>query len=132
MSVRSYPPCVTGRTSRPDPEVAVACAVLATAIKDMRRRSPALIRHRIDATVWLGSKTASMWFDAARTDQLYGLRKVGWPAHARHLLDGEDQRVAYWDSDDALQSRALSPEQLGVLNGALDHLDGHAVTSKTK
>jgi len=122
MSSRRYHPRVTGRKSRPDPEVAVACGVLATAVRDMRRRSPSQIRHRIDATVWLGSNAATLWFDAARTEQLYGLRRVDWPAHAQHLLDGEAARVAYWDSDDALRSRALTPEQLGVLNGALAHL----------
>lgn len=128
MSAKRYPPCVTGRTSRPHPEVAIACAVLATAIRDMRRRDPAEIRHRIKATVWLGSKTASMWFDAARVEQEYALRKVDWTTHAQHLLDGEAERVAYWDSDESLHSRALSPEQLGVLEGALAHLDSHAAT----
>jgi len=107
------------------PEVAVACGVITTAIKDMRGVEDKHIRTRIDATVWLASKGATLWFDAAGVGQPYALTGMDWTTHARRLLDGEAGRMSYWDGDESLRSKAISPEQSELLRDGLDYFEGH-------
>jgi hypothetical protein len=109
----------------PCPEIAVACGVVTTAIKDMRGVKAKRIRTRIDATVWLASKAAALWFDIAGVEQPYALTGMDWPAHARRLLDGEDGWIPYWDGDESLRPRAISTEQSKVLRDGLNYFDGH-------
>ena len=113
------------RKGHPCPEVAVACGVITTAIKDMRDREIKHIRTRIEATVWLASKGATLWFDATGVGQPYALTGMDWPVHARHLLDGEAARMSYWDGDESLRSKAISSEQSKLLRDGLDYFDGH-------
>ena len=109
----------------PCPEVAVACGVVVVAIRDMREREVKHIRTRIEATVWLASTAAALWFDATGIDQGYALTGMDWPVHARHLLDGEAGRVPYWDGDKLSRPKAISPEQSKLLRDGLDYFDGH-------
>ena len=109
----------------PCPEVAVACAVITTAIKDMRDRELEHISARIDATVWLATTAAALWFDVTRVDQDYALVGMEWARHARHLLDGEASRAPYWDGDKFSRPKAISPEQSKLLRDGLDYFDGH-------
>ena len=109
----------------PCPEVAVACGVVVVAIRDMREREVKHIRTRIEATVWLASTAAALWFDASGIDQGYALSGMDWPGHARHLLDGEAGRVPYWDGDKLSRPKAISPGQSKVLRDGLDYFDGH-------
>ena len=95
------------------------------AIRDMRDREIKHIRSRIDATVWLASKGATLWFDATGVAQSYALTGMGWTAHARHLLDGEAGRMSHWSGEELLRPKAMSSEQSEVLKGGLDHFDGH-------
>jgi hypothetical protein len=115
----------TRRKGHPCPEVAVACGVITTAIKDMRGVEAKHIRTRIDATVWLASKGATLWFDASGVGQPYALTGMDWAAHARHLLDGEAGRMSYWNGDESLRSKAISPEQSELLRDGLDYFEGH-------
>ena len=51
-------------------------------------------RLRLDATVWLASKAAVEWFDHIGVEQLYGLWKMGWQAHAEELLADEFVQIS--------------------------------------
>jgi hypothetical protein len=113
------------RKGHPCPEVAVACGVVTTAIKDMRDREIKHIRTRIEATVWLATTAATLWFDAAGVGQPYALTGMDWPAHARHLLDGEAGQMSYWDGEESLRPKPISPEQSKLLRDGLDYFDGH-------
>ena len=115
----------TRRKGHGCPEISVACGVITTAIKDMRGVEAKHIRNRIEATVWLASKAATLWFDAAGVGQPYALTGMDWPVHARHLLDGEAGRMPYWDGDESLRSRAISPGQSKLLRDGLDYFEGH-------
>ena len=90
-----------------------AVSVVSHAVKEMRKKGEATktghlmydkVRLRVEATVWLASSRAIRWFDACGLDQAYTLFKVGWPTHARELLDDVD----------------LDPEQTQVLELGLD------------
>ena len=41
------------------------------------------------------------------------------------LLDGEAGRMSYWDGDESLRSKAISPEQSELLRDGLDYFEGH-------
>jgi len=92
----------------PRPYVALACAMIVTAIKDMRERRPRHIQGRIDAIVWLVGSGATPWFDASGVDHQYALDGMGWAEHAQHLLDGHGDE--------------LSSEQSRLLAGGIEHL----------
>ena len=55
--------------------------------RKMAHRSRAM--ERLGATVWLGSKDATRWFDHVNLDQRSALQVVGWAAHAKELLAGK-------------------------------------------
>ena len=101
----------------------MACAVISTAIKDMRDRDARHRRTRIDATVWMATKAATLWFDASGVNQGYALSGMDWSSHAQHLLDGEAGRMPYWDGDESSRPKALSPEQSKMLRDGLDYFD---------
>ena len=97
---------------------ALAAAMVLHAVKDMRdtgvesatqlRYGRGKIELRLDATVWLASKSAIWWFDHIGIEQLYGLWRMGWEAHAKEVLAYEDIN--------------LSPEEHSVLELGLDAL----------
>jgi hypothetical protein len=95
----------------PCPEIAVACGVLSMAIKDMRDREAKHIRARIDATVWLATKAATLWFDAAGVGQGYALDGMGWISHAADLLGSEESFMA------------ITAGQGQLLRDGMDHSD---------
>ena len=103
------------RTSRQCPEIAVACSVIAIAIKDMRSYGRRHLVDRIDATVWLASRDAAFWFDATGIDQSYALTGMGWPLYARRLLNEEADRIAC--------PRKVSAAQLRLVRYGLEHFD---------
>ena len=112
------------------PEIAVACGVITTAIKDMRGVERKHIRNRIDATVWLASKAATLWFDATGVEQPYALTGMDWPVYARRLLDGKDGWIPYsrggessCSEETKLCSWAVSTEQSKLLREGLDYFD---------
>jgi hypothetical protein len=77
----------------PRPAVALASAMIVTAVKDMRELRPSSdgrrgnTRNRIDATLWLVSRAATPWFDTSNVDQQYALDGMDWTKHARQVLD---------------------------------------------
>ena len=97
---------------------ALAVAMVRQAVKDMRdtdvqstmqlRYGPNKTKLRLNAIVWLASKSAIWWFDHVGVEQLYGLWKMGWEAHAKEFLANEDID--------------LSPEEYSVLELGLDAL----------
>ncbi len=97
---------------------ALAVAMVCHAVKDMRdtgvesatqlRYGRGKIELRLDATVWLASKSAIRWFDHIGIEQLYGLWRMGWEDHAKEFLANEDIN--------------LSPEEHLVLELGLDAL----------
>jgi len=97
---------------------ALAVGMISRAINDMRNtsvQSKMQIRHgrnkteiRLEATLWLASKSAIWWFDHVGIEQLYGLWKIGWEIHAREFLANEHIN--------------LSPEERSVLTLGLDAL----------
>ena len=106
------------RISFEDGHRALAVAMVYHAVKDMRDtgvQSTAQLRHgrgktelRLNAIVWLASKSATWWFDHIGTEQIYGLWRMGWEAHAKEFLANEDIN--------------LSPEEHSVLELGLDAL----------
>jgi hypothetical protein len=106
------------RISSEDGHRALAVAMVCNAVKDMRDtgvQSTTQLRHgrdktelRLNAIVWLASKSAIWWFDHIGVEQLYGLWKMGWEAHAKEFLANEDIN--------------LSPEEHSVLELGLDAL----------
>lgn len=73
---------------------ALALSVIEHAAREMRgagKRSATQPHHsvrlRTKAILFLGSKQAGVWFDACGLDQGCTLAKMGWPHHARDLLD---------------------------------------------
>jgi len=106
------------RISYKDGYRALAVAMVCHAVKDMRdmgvqsttqlRYGPTKTELRLGATIWLASKSATLWFDHIGVEQLYGLWKIGWEAHAEEFLANE-----YIN---------LSPEQHSVLELGLDAL----------
>ena len=106
------------RIAYEDGHRALAVAMVCHAVKDMRDtgvQSTAQLRHdrnktelRLGAAVWLASKSAIWWFDHIGIEQLYGLWKMGWEAHAKEFLANE-----YIN---------LSPEEHSVLELGLDAL----------
>ena len=97
---------------------ALAVAMVCRAVNDMRdtgKQSTTQLRYgpnktelRLNAIVWLASKSAIWWFDHIGVEQLYGLWKMGWEAHAKEFLANEDID--------------LSPEEHSVLELGLDAL----------
>ena len=106
------------RISFEDGHRALAVAMVGQAVKDMRDtgvESAIQLRYgrgktelRLDATIWLASKSAIWWFDNIGIEQLYGLWRMGWEAHAKEFLANEDIN--------------LSPEEHSVLELGLDAL----------
>jgi hypothetical protein len=107
------------------PETAIACTMIASAIKEMRDRDASHIRDRIDATVWLATKAATRWFEVTGIAQSYALTGMGWTGHANHLLDVEADRPPYWNGERFVEPRAISAEQSAVLRDGLAHFDSH-------
>jgi|TARA_R110000824_G_scaffold368330_1_gene557628 hypothetical protein len=83
---------------------ALALAVIYQAVQEMRdieSQSKTQIRQqrkigsggkghfRVNATVWLASAQAAVWFERCDLDQAYALGKMDWAEHARELLDDE-------------------------------------------
>jgi len=107
------------RISFKDGHRALAVAMVCHAVKDMRDtgvQSTTQLRYgrdktelRLDAIVWLASKSAMWWFDHIGVEQLYGLWKMGWEAHAKEFLANEDIH--------------LSPEEHSVLELGLNALE---------
>jgi len=102
-----------------DGDRALAAGLLRQAVKDMQNtseQSQAQLRHsrdrgelRVEATVWLGSKAATRWFDVVGVEQHYALEKAGWGKHAEELLAaggpliGPESRVVMEMGLDALE-----------------------------
>lgn len=114
-----------------DGDRALAAGLLRQAVKDMRDtsvQSKAQLRHsrdrgelRVEATVWLGSKAATRWFDVIGVEQHYALQKAGWGKHAEELLAaggpliGPESRVVMEMGLDALgliDVRCRQPEEV--------------------
>ena len=97
---------------------ALAVAMVSGAVRDMRdtgvesatqlRYGRGKVELRLDATIWLASKSAIWWFDHIGVEQLYGLWRMGWEDHAKEFLANEDIN--------------LSPEEHSVLELGLDAL----------
>ena len=106
------------RISFKDGHRALAVAMVCQAVKDMRDtgiESSIQLHYgrsktelRLDATVWLASKSAIWWFDHIGIEQPYGLWRMGWGAHAKEFLANDDIN--------------LSPEEYSVLELGLDAL----------
>jgi len=106
------------RISFEDGHRALAVAMVCHAVRDMRDagvQPTTQLRYgrdktelRLGATIWLASKSAMWWFDHIGVEQLYGLWKMGWEAHAKEFLANEDID--------------LSPEEHSVLELGLDAL----------
>ena len=100
----------------PRPAIALACAMLATAVGDMRELRPSPdgrrenTRNRIGATVWLASSAATPWFDLSNVDQQYALDGMDWTGHAQRVID---EHAGY-----------LSREQLKLLRDGISYLSG--------
>jgi hypothetical protein len=100
---------------------ALAAAMVLHAVKDMRDKgvqSRTQLRYgrnkgelRLEATVWLASKSATWWFEHIEIEQRYGLSKMGWPAHAEELLAAGGKKLGAAD-------RQLLEEGLDVLRPA--------------
>jgi hypothetical protein len=94
---------------------ALALSVLEHATREMRgtgSRSATTPHYhrdrrglRIKAILFLGSKQAGVWFDVCGLDQSYTLARMGWPQHAKELLD---------------KGTPLDEEKAGVLKLGLD------------
>lgn len=68
----------------------LSVSVLGMAKRDMERiRNSRYRKARRDAVVWLASPEASLWFEATGIDQRWGLKRMGWPTHARSVLEGK-------------------------------------------
>jgi hypothetical protein len=118
--VRLHDGAAMTRIGYKDGHRALAVEMVCHAVKDMRDmgvQSKEQLRPlqgfgkerlRLGATVWLASKSAMWWFDHIGVDQLYGLWKMGWEAHAKEFLANEDID--------------LSPEEHSVLELGLDAL----------
>ena len=65
----------------------VALAVIWRAAQDMRRQGTPHPSDWIEATVFLGSKSALIWFDAALLELTLTLDALGWVSYAQDLLD---------------------------------------------
>ena len=86
---------------------ALAAAMVCHAVKDMRDtgvQSRTQLRYgrdkgelRLEATVWLASKSALWWFEHIGIEQRYGLWKMGWEAHAEELLAAGGIKVSAAD-----------------------------------
>jgi len=95
-------------------ERALGLAVINQATKEMRDISPsftqqlsrAKLKLRIEATAWLSSTQATIWFEGCDLDQGYALGRMDWATHARELLEDE--------------SISLDPQTTRVLELGLD------------
>ena len=106
------------RISFEDGHRALAVAMVCHAVKDMRDtgvQSRTQLRYgrdktelRLEATVWLASKSATWWFEHIGVEQHYGLSRMGWPTHAEEVL--------------AAGGRALSAADRQLLQAGLDAL----------
>ena len=103
------------------PGVALAGAVISTAMKGMRDYEIERIGDRIDSTVWLGSKSARRWFDIANVDQEYALLGMDWTTHAADLLAGNAARVADWLESPSGKARPLVGKRLKLLERGIEH-----------
>ena len=105
---------VTLDKAGPRPAIVLACAMIATAVGDMRECRPSPdgrgenARNRIGATLWLASSAATPWFDLSSVDQQYALDGMDWTGHAQRVLD---EHADY-----------LSREQLKLLRDGMGHL----------
>jgi len=84
--------------------MAFASSMLRQAVKDMRREGSPSWSESVEATAWLGSKKASLWFDAVGLEQEVALSKLNWIDDAQNILDkkesclSDDQRRVIIDS----------------------------------
>jgi hypothetical protein len=104
-----YASQVSGERARPF--VAVSCAMILIAVRDMRERRPEYIQSRISSVVWMVSSAATPWFDASGVDQQYALNGMDWVGHAQQVLE--------------MHSGELSDEQSELLRGGLGYLGEH-------
>jgi|TARA_R110000787_G_scaffold21337_5_gene63200 hypothetical protein len=88
----------------------VALAVIWRAADDMRRKGTHIPREWLDATVFLASKAALRWLDAAQLEPVPTLLALRWAFYAEKLLTDPSIRMSE-------EERALLVGGVILLNG---------------
>ena len=78
----------------------VALAVIWRAADDMRRKGTHIPKEWVDATVFLASKAAFRWLDAAKLEPVPTLQALRWAFYAKELL--ADPKIEMSEEERAL------------------------------
>ena len=76
----------------------LALAVVLRALRDMQNHGAKITtaptaKEHLDASVWLGSSRAAVWFEAAEIDQLNVLRDNDWVTYTEAVLKDQELKL---------------------------------------